>query len=544
MRLLTCTATNFGSYPFLSFDFDQLGLSLIYGPTGSGKSTLLDLPCWVLYGLTSKEGSVDEVRSWQHKDSPTTGTLEFESGNVLYKVTRIRGKAVENDLYWQTEDKGTLYRGKDIKDTQRLLVEVIGVTYELYISGSYFHEFSNSSTFFVDNSKDKRALFEKIACLDLPALLADKASTKRKESKKLLVDYQNALSGLSGKYLAVKSQRANIEEDVAKWEIRHNKYLAELKYKSSKFEFEKITKIEAAQTKADSFELSTRKQLADLKAKQVKLQAKLEALNTDCCPTCGRSDSSAEIASLKDRIESCDIQIARASNEPNPYIEAVTNAQNLLNFYESQVKLEKTKENPFFEQMVRLDAELPTIRNTIEELTEEKESMVAIVSCLSQIYDMSFDLRGKLLQAAVKDIEESTNAILSRYFDAEIKVQFSIESSDSFEVAIQKSGYDCAFTQLSKGQRGLLKLCFSVAVMKAASARAGIHFATLFFDEALDGLDSDLKVKAFSLFQELELSHQSILLIDHAPEFQNLFTKKFKASLIAESTVLEEVQED
>ena len=50
MQLLSIDLSNFGSYEKLEFDFTDLGLSLVSGPTGSGKSTLQDGPYWVMFG--------------------------------------------------------------------------------------------------------------------------------------------------------------------------------------------------------------------------------------------------------------------------------------------------------------------------------------------------------------------------------------------------------------------------------------------------------------------------------------------------------------
>jgi ABC-type multidrug transport system ATPase subunit len=63
--------------------------------------------------------------------------------------------------------------------------------------------------------------------------------------------------------------------------------------------------------------------------------------------------------------------------------------------------------------------------------------------------------------------------------------------------------------------------------MKAAANNVGLQFTSLFFDEALDGLDTDLKLKAFNLFESLAQTHETIFVIDHSPELQNLFHKKY-----------------
>ena len=86
----------------------------------------------------------------------------------------------------------------------------------------------------------------------------------------------------------------------------------------------------------------------------------------------------------------------------------------------------------------------------------------------------------------------------------------------------------------------MLKLCFSVSVMEAAANRAGEHFNVLCFDEVLDGLSSELKLKALGIFQELEMCHESILVTDHAPELFSHFSRRFNVTLHNDCSIVEE----
>jgi DNA repair exonuclease SbcCD ATPase subunit len=86
----------------------------------------------------------------------------------------------------------------------------------------------------------------------------------------------------------------------------------------------------------------------------------------------------------------------------------------------------------------------------------------------------------------------------------------------------------------------MLKLSFVVSIMAAAQNKAGQHFDALFFDEALDGLSSDLKVKAFGLFEELSKEYGTIMVVEHSPDFQNLFERRFHVELQGDNSVIEE----
>ena len=133
MRVIRAIAHNFGSYSVLDFDFTKKGLALISGPTGSGKSTLADIIPWALFGVTAKGGLADEVCSW-NSDMPTSVALYLEDLTIV----RIRGgKTKSNDLYFyesshENDVHGNFTRGKDLKDTQRLINQRLGITPETY----------------------------------------------------------------------------------------------------------------------------------------------------------------------------------------------------------------------------------------------------------------------------------------------------------------------------------------------------------------------------------------------------------------------------
>lgn len=661
MRLLNGTFSNFGSYQHLELDFSNVGLGLVYGRTGSGKSTIPDMAAWTLFGVTAKDGSVDEVRSWLSPGEPTTGTLSVELPNGKITVCRTRGKASQNDLYWfeeATPDK--LERGKDIVDTQRKLNQRLGMDSDLFLSGAYFHEFSPSGTFFTAKAKDRRALFERIATLVLPVTLAEKASSERKTAKDSLSKAVSLHDTANGRLQSLKTTFDSSCKSSEAWESSQTSLIQSLGARAERFETEKKEKISLldlasfsfendkkaqiqaltdkaaafeshkahnikaaeslasgfddlktqrileAQTKVEAFEADRNAKLdawgdelqklhaqikddTDYAAQLGDLKGKLQKLSAEKCKECGgpkaghgcdtiREQITAlekaryenksllqSFDSLADKIEALQstvnphlsqverakaetnkflsqIELERAKthsyaeqilqirNQENPYPAQILQAKDAPNPYISQMAAETEKQNPFKAQLEKLAADIISEQEQVEALAISIQSLEYRVSSLTQLYDLSFELRGELLKKSVRDIETSTNNILDRHFDAELRVAFTLDA-DELEVSIKKSGYDCVYRQLSKGQRQLLKLAFVVSIMKASSNRAGVHFANLFFDEALDGLDSDLKVKAFSLFSELETNHESILLIDHAPEFQNLFSKRYHVTM-------------
>lgn len=575
MRLKSAQLANFGSYPTFQFDFSNVGLALIYGPTGSGKSTIQDAACWCLYGRTAKEGNADEVRSWQADGAPTKGTLEVELPAGTITVTRVRGKPGENDLYWT--ESGTpdeQRRGKDLTETQRLLENRLGVSFELYSTGAYFHEFSATAGFFTAAAKTRRALFERIAPLELPARLADRSSAARKEAKASLSAAETQRAKLTGRLEQLRESHSDALRASERWDAQRADTLRELTVRSENFVAENMTRVAALQTKADRHDASVKERTEALLEKLQKytdastpdvvlaesvatIKGAIEAAKATRCPSCGgptQSDNLEKLwASLTKaqkvrsankeilaKLDATILAIEALEQEENPYASQVQQARDAENHYTAQIDAELKKVNPFEAEIGKLNLSIGDTSGKLKVSEEQCNSLELRVSRLTRLYDLSAVLRGELLRKAVKEMEDSTNHYLDTYFDAELRVTFSLDGDD-LEVGIQKSGYDCVYRQLSKGQRGLLRLAFTVSIMKAASNAAGVHFGQLFFDEALDGLDVDLKVRAYGLFQELEGEHESILVIDHSSELKEMFGRRFQVTIAGDaSTMLEE----
>lgn len=528
MKLKTGTFSNFGSYKNLDLDFTDLGLALIYGKTGAGKSTIMDAVCWTLFGKTAKDGNSDEVRSWQAGTDTTIGYLELDLEPGVITITRIRGRASQNDLYWTEGDNK--YRGKDISETQKLLNARLGFDFDTYSSAAYYHEFSPTSSFFLAKSKERKALLEKIVSLEFPTKLAEKASYARKEVKAEHERKERELARACGQLEQLEQSIKDTNSQSALWQSRQDIKIAKLRDASQNFERNKDKTLEDLNNTSGKWVTCLVEKIISLENLISEFEIKVKGK----CPTCGQIDKK-EIELLA-RYKS---DLAQAKGLSNPYFPKIGQAMAQTNNFEVILSNEITTENPHLEQLTSLNNQLNTGVTRLEELTLVLTYLESRLNDLNTIYDLSSILRGELVKREINAIQDRTNQLLQNYYDSEIQVVFTADE-DNLEVAIQKSGYDCTYKQLSKGQRSLLKLCFSVSVMEAASNKAGVRFQDLFFDESMDGQDEELKLKTFSLFQELETKHSSILVIDHATIFHNMFNKRFNVTLSCDHSTIKE----
>lgn len=538
MKLLTAKVQNFGSYEDLEFSYNDLGLALIQGSTGAGKSTIQDIPSWILYGVTSKNGTVEEVRNWNNLDKSTIGVLSLEAKGAKLEVTRIRGKQHENDLYW-TEDN-ILHRGKDLTETQQLLEKRLGVSCDLYLIAASFNEFSPTATFFTDKAKTRRELFEKLANLDLPILLAKRTTDAKKTTKNNISELDKKLQSFVGAFDHIKSSIESTSIAENRWNAQNAKNLETIQHKAKTHQADWEANIENIRKHKELWDEThqTACQVAERKHSQLYMNlAQVEEKN---CSHCGAPNE--QHRNLTRELNRALNELSSVKRQTNPHEfllqHAMKPAQNPWHqAYEEALKAL----NPFTPQLVNLHEELHEKKFTISELEAKLDDQRRRLDLLNRLYDLSFSLRSKLLTKAIQEVEKNTNAYLELYFDAELKISLEQVDGDSLEVNVFKGEKACVYRQLSKGQRQLLKITTVIAVMQLAANNAGVWFSVRMFDEALDGLDAELKVKAFSLFQSLAMGFDTILLIDHAEEFKSMFERRFSVSLFEDASTIVEV---
>jgi len=545
MKFTKLFVKNFGSYKDFNIDLANLGLVGIFGDTGAGKSTILDMVPWILFGETSKELKADDIRTW-NSEEPTEGSLQVNLNNgKSLVVRRIRGSTTQNDLYLVYSDAPfTKIRGKNLQETQTLLNTALNINSDLYFTSAYLHQFSKADTFFISRPSERRELFEKIVDQSFPIELSEYLSTKGKEVKASIANCDLRLSRLSGELSSKIDQEKKLKIYYKQFEVNQNALITSAKYLSDQFS----TKI-----RVDRENLEISKNLLDpidqLKEKETEftlecriLQDKINYANQKICPTCKRPLDGTHVEedpklliktldvkrsllhavrlNLKSH-ESFDIALAKIPTE-NPHLVQITELEN--------------KKNPYEDQLFDCKNELKDLQNSVDIENRTMQGLGTLKHKIDLLQSLVLDLRGIILSTALSDIEKQANDILTTYFDSEILIQLKLESSDKLEVEIQKNGNMCSFRQLSGGQRCMLKLAFNLSIMSLAENKAGIKFPTLMLDEPLNGLSEDLKVRAFSLFESLTKSYDTILIIEHSEALKACFNNKIMVTIIGDES--------
>lgn len=553
MKVTKVKVENFASYKSLELDLSNKGLCLVSGPTGSGKSTLCDIIPWILFGRTSKGGTVDEVRTW-NTDENTTGAAEVTVKDQQISIFRSRGRT--NDLYYETESG--IIRGKDLLDTQKQINNILGVDLDLYLCGAYFHEFSQLASFFTATAKNRRQLTEQLVDLSFPSKLAESVTINKKEANKELEQVENTLTTKSQLLETASNKIMSLSVKSEKWQITRDVELEMLKIKSDNFEKDKLTSLEEMYEAYYREEIDLKSEMKDLQnkivpdeefeVKKLKITKTIDSLPSEVCPTCGSKSSSDQRLLLSHNLYALsqnrnknqqlliDLkkleQILAKHQSPTSYsMRNIEQEMSRENTYIAEIERLETQVNPYFELIREEEATKEKIKEGLGKFLSEKHAKLTDISDLEVLSSIINDLRKHLVKNTIMSIESKTNKFLEDHFDGEIKVEFEIKDADKLETQVYKDGNVCSYTQLSKGQRQLLKLCFAVSVMNTIHDKY-LNFNVIFLDEALDGLDEDFKIKTYALLEELATKHESVLVVEHNTAFKALFTNKYEVALV------------
>lgn len=135
------SATNFLSWKQLEFNIES-GITLITGynhddgnSEGSGKSAILNALSWAIYGKLPKDANIDDVITTGSKDCCVVVTLE--NGTEIVRARKPNELAIQlpnGDDY----SAGDVVQGKDAKETQRMIEDTVGMSFETFCQSVYF----------------------------------------------------------------------------------------------------------------------------------------------------------------------------------------------------------------------------------------------------------------------------------------------------------------------------------------------------------------------------------------------------------------------
>lgn len=307
-------AENFQSWSELDFDLAQ-GVTNVFGynhddgtSEGCGKSAIFNALCWGLFGRLPKDTNVDDVI----KEGEKSCTVNI----ILSDGTTIERTRKPNDLAIFYSNSPAL-RGKDAKETQKMIEDLIGFSYETFLQSAYFAQ-NSQIKFLTANEENKAKILSDLADLnifdsarkkaaDIVRDLAVKISNhkmKANEIEKSFILLRGQISSMKAVKIRFESEKAENLKSIEKEMVEVSNSIQYLSNGTPELTQEYYMKKGDLRTTLEAYskkiielkvalshiaESAMKKQNLDQEIKKLKKDASQFSLqNADgCCPTCG-----------------------------------------------------------------------------------------------------------------------------------------------------------------------------------------------------------------------------------------------------------------
>lgn len=219
---------------------------------GAGKSSFVDGLCWVLYGVTARNVSGDDVIN-NRVGKGTRGEIEVIDGSDIYRIARHRKhKTGKNSLTVQHEVPGAapvdLTKGTD-KLTQEVVNKIIGASHDVFSSAVYAGQ-ERMPDLPAMTDKQLKVLIEEAAGVNLLEeayrLARENLAAEKAKSDHLV----NESSKVSDRITMIEQQVTDADAEISNWEANRKVRIQSLR-KSVEDLVAKVKSTDAEITKID-----------------------------------------------------------------------------------------------------------------------------------------------------------------------------------------------------------------------------------------------------------------------------------------------------
>lgn len=552
-------ADNFFSWETLDFNFHS-GVTLVSGfnsddntSEGSGKSTCFEALVWCLFGTCSKDVLTDEVIRTGSKGCSVIVTLE--DGTQLIRTRK------PNDTYIKIND--TIKRGRDARETQKLINELIGMNFNTFMNTVYFAQ-NYVNKFITATQEDKAKILSELQDLSI----FDRASVSAKEKLKEigfvdLVQLNSAQRYQTEKLYLIESQLTTFDELSNNFHSNQLKELDEITRQHDRIlkEVQDIENVLKTLTNLDSLSATiksleaTEYYLQECQQKlylinNMKLQ-KLKALENKICPTCGQEIHNVsglpnmEIPDDNELLEQeafLKLEVATLQKD----VEELTwkNTQNTLliqklsylNQQRDEVKNDLLKlenmNNPYIEKIQVLTLEQEATNKALALVNDQlllKQKEVQYLEFLKKGFK---EIKSYVFQSLLVELNTKTNRYLRDLFELPASIVFDNVSEEGeiskITTTVILDGIERSLGLLSGGQfrRVQLAVDFALSEIVAERATKPINFRIL--DESFKDLSFPSMEKVVDILKQMK---GCTILIEHSELVKNIVNRVYHVEL-------------
>lgn len=272
------------------------------GSNGSGKTTIINALCYALYNKAFDNITLQRLVNTTNalKNTQMEVRLVFEKDGCEYEVFRARGAEYKIEIHKDGED---ITPGKGAVECDALLVEVIGISYELFTKTIIFS--GNSPAFLQLPLFQQRNQIEELFNI---TMLSEKATLLKEKIKSTEQDIKVAEAITKQQESAVELHKKHVKEAserVSKWELNRELEITDIQETlllvgQIDFDAEKVLHSERTQLKDEGAYLATK--LAPLRKDKQQLTKDVQNLITEHehltdakCPYCTQSFADAPL---------------------------------------------------------------------------------------------------------------------------------------------------------------------------------------------------------------------------------------------------------
>lgn len=502
----------------------------------------------------TKDGLVNDINT---KEMEVTLTFKADNGNS-YKVIRQRkmkpgAEGNKTILYENGKDISV-----DVDGTNRKIIEVLGMPYELFVriivfsaSNDSFLRLPATST----SGPNQRAFIEDLFGLSVITQKAELLKAAIKDTKMLLEMKRTQIDMQKAEQDRHKSQVVNAATRLETWEKSKISQIDALNAKlalvdgvdidAQKREHARLKKVadEVANTKSEK--AATDRECRQHLTVLGKLDEEISVLRDNKCPRCKQS-----FAGAADEIVSKEAELDVLNSEVDELVEkGKEQAEMLLELMELHNQIYESITVDNVEELIKIQSDAENIRQRVEEMKNGSNPHAAALTELESVMlseldyseinaaQTELDHQQFLLKLLTKSDSFVRKNLLNKYvpflnsrvqfYLTMLGLQHVVEFQEDLTAKISRNGINTTFGLLSTGQKARVNFAFSVAfkdVRERLHGRANICM----FDEVLDvGLDAVGVIACAKVIKHLARSEGiSMYVISHRNEIDSMFDHK------------------
>ena len=178
------------------------------GSNGSGKTTIINALCYALYNKPFDSISLQRLINSTNatKNTQMEVRLVFEKDGVEYEIYRARGEEYRIEVRKDGED---ITPGKGVYETDDMILEIIGISYELFTKTIIFS--GNSPAFLQLPIHQQRMQIEELFNI---TILSEKAKQLKEKIRSTEGDIKIAEAVVKQQEVAIELHKKHVREAV------------------------------------------------------------------------------------------------------------------------------------------------------------------------------------------------------------------------------------------------------------------------------------------------------------------------------------------